>query len=258
MSNDDKPKRIFVPKKQPAKQEDKSRYMPSRPAEGRAEPVSRPTKQQPPAQKNQRPQPQGRPAPRQKVRQQSPQQHNRPQQLEDENWAYIVEHEVDEKIMTALSEQKMVLCRLRVKEDCGPCSPMQRINIGKRHQDRQEVQHIVGLANFNRMSSFAVLQLPQVIHHMVSQHAEYFLNAFFNVASNISLKMHAFELLPQIGNKKAMQMVEARGSGFESIETLNKQCNIDAIHLLSQRFLEEIKDQDLQPRLISLLLPVKP
>ncbi|MDA1167539.1 MAG: DUF655 domain-containing protein [archaeon] len=257
MSTDDRHKRIFVPKKQAPKQDDKSRYMPSRPAEGRSEPVSRPTKPQPPVQRNQRPQQRDRPSSPQKVKQQSPQQHKRPKQLEDESWAFVVEHDVDDNIITAVSEQQMVLCRLRVKDECGMCSPMQRINIGKHHQDRKEVLHIVGLAKIDRMSSYAVLQLPQVIHHMVLRHESYFLDAFFNVASNISLKMHAFELLPQVGNKKAMQMVDARGSGFESIESLNEQCNIDALQLLSQRFLEELKDQDLQPRLISLLLPVK-
>ena len=55
-----------------------------------------------------------------------------------------------------------------------------------------------------------------------------------------------------------MQMVEARGtSGFESLAALNEACNIDAGELLAKRFLSEIEDRNIQPRLLDLLLPVK-
>ena len=58
--------------------------------------------------------------------------------------------------------------------------------------------------------------------------------------------------------QKAMQMVEARGtSGFESLVALNEACNIDAGELLAKRFLSEIEDRNIQPRLLDLLLPVK-
>ena len=58
--------------------------------------------------------------------------------------------------------------------------------------------------------------------------------------------------------KKAMQMVEARGStGFESLVALNETCKIDAGELLAKRFLSELEDRNIQPRLIDLLLPVK-
>ena len=255
MSNDGK--RPFVPKKQPKKQEDTSRFMPSRPAEGRM------PQRQPKAQQSRHPRQERRPQSSNRSFREhrntsvKPQESKRPKQLESETWAYVVEHDLDSGIITALSEQMLTPCRLKAVKDCEPCPPSKRINIGKRAVDREEVQHIVGLARINRMSSFATMQLPHVLLDMLSKHELYFLESFFNVATNISLKMHAFELLPTIGNKKAMQMVDARGRGFESIEALNEQCNIHAIELLSQRFLEELKDQDLQPRLISLLLPVK-
>lgn len=255
MSSDGK--RPFVPKKQPKKQEDTSRFMPSRPAEGRV-PQQQPKPQQSRRPRHdRRPQSSNRPFRENRNKPVKPQESKRPKQLESETWAYVVEHDVDSGIITALSEQMLTPCRLRVVTGCEPCPPSKRINIGKRADDREEVQHILGLARIDRMSSFATMQLPHVLLDILSQHEAYFLESFFNVATNISLKMHAFELLPKVGNKKAMQMVEARGRGFESIEALNEQCNIHAIELLSQRFLEELRDQDLQPRLISLLLPVK-
>ena len=54
-----------------------------------------------------------------------------------------------------------------------------------------------------------------------------------------------------------MQMVEQRGSsGFSDIEQLNETCNIDSCELLAKRFVNEIEDKTLQPRLSELLFPV--
>jgi len=37
---------------------------------------------------------------------------------------------------------------------------------------------------------------------------------------------------------------------------LNESCSVDAAELLSKRFIAEIEDKNLQPRLCELLLPV--
>jgi len=56
-----------------------------------------------------------------------------------------------------------------------------------------------------------------------------------------------------------MQMVKERriASGFNSLEELNKSCAIDAAELLAKRFVQEIEDKTLEPRLLDHLLPVK-
>jgi len=53
-------------------------------------------------------------------------------------------------------------------------------------------------------------------------------------------------------------MVKAReGVGvFASMDELNSLAKIKGAELLAQRFVEEINDPALQPRLIELLLPV--
>ena len=45
--------------------------------------------------------------------------------------------------------------------------------------------------------------------------------------------------------------------GFNSLEELNKSCAIDAAELLAKRFVQEIEDKTLEPRLLDHLLPVK-
>jgi predicted nucleic acid-binding OB-fold protein len=61
--------------------------------------------------------------------------------------------------------------------------------------------------------------------------------------------------LAGVGNKKAMEMVASRGrAGWENFSQLNEDCNINAAELLAKRFVSEIEDRSLEPRLIDLLL----
>ena len=120
-----------------------------------------------------------------------------------------------------------------------------------------EIGDILGMAKMDRLSGSAISDLPLVTQMFVEENQAHFIKAFFNIAGPLSLKQHAFELLPGIGKKKALQMVEIRGSsGFSSLEQLNESCAIDAAELLAKRFVAEIEDKNLQPRLSELLLPV--
>ena len=75
----------------------------------------------------------------------------------------------------------------------------------------------------------------------------------------MSRKQHSYELLPDVGPVKARNMVKAREQigVFASMDELNSLAKIKGAELLAQRFVEEIEDRTLLPRLIDLLLPVK-
>ena len=44
---------------------------------------------------------------------------------------------------------------------------------------------------------------------------------------------------------------------FASVEELNTACNIDAAELIDRRFVSELEDPAMAPRLTELLLPVE-
>ena len=116
---------------------------------------------------------------------------------------------------------------------------------------------ILGGARMDKMSNSAKMDFPLILQLFVEEHGKHFVDAFFNKAGNLSLKQHAFELLAGIGNKKALQMAELRGSsGFSSMAELNEKCGIDSAELLARRFFSEVEDRTLQPRLIDHLFPV--
>ncbi len=52
-----------------------------------------------------------------------------------------------------------------------------------------------------------------------------------------------------------MDMVTRRGrAGWESFAQLDEDCGINSAELLAKRFVSEIEDRSLEPRLIDLLL----
>jgi len=181
----------------------------------------------------------------------------RPEQLKGENWARVVEHDVTTGVVTALSENGMKCCRLKVKaSEMLPHN--HRLYIGTDASRREEVTSILGMAHADKMSNMARQDLPVVVELFVTEHAQYFVDEFYNKAGPISLKQHSYELLPDVGPVKARNMVKAReGVGvFASMDELNSLAKIRGADLLAQRFVEEINDPALQPRLIDLLLPV--
>lgn len=258
MSGFSRDRNIKVPKKMkknPAVSQ--SNYLPSRPAEGRVEVPKKVAK--PPQSRQQNNQQRRRGNNRRNngsrgnnQRQQKP---RRPTPLDDEVWARVIENDSKTNVIVALGESKMLLGRYAGKNPATTVG--ERIYVGVDSNKRTEIGEILGMAKMDRLSGSAISDLPLVTQMFVEENQAHFIKAFFNIAGPLSLKQHAFELLPGIGKKKALQMVEIRGSsGFSSLEQLNESCAIDAAELLAKRFVAEIEDKNLQPRLSELLLPV--
>ena len=187
---------------------------------------------------------------------QRPQQRRRDgQPLYDAKWVRVVEHDVAEGVVTGFTEDTLIPCRIAIESN-EALLPSMRIYVGGDSKGSPEGS-ILGGARMDKMSNSAKLDFPLIIQLFVEEHGKHFVDAFFNKAGNLSLKQHAFELLAGIGNKKALQMAELRGSsGFASMEELNEKCGIDSAELLARRFFSEVEDRTLQPRLIDHLLPV--
>ena len=178
--------------------------------------------------------------------------------LMDEEWARVIDHDLANNVVVAVTEGKLLLCRLQPKAGVDQLLTTARVYIGTDVSKRADIENVLGMTNVGRLPNHVKADLPLVVQIFIEENEKHFIAAFFNVAGNMSLKQHAFELLQGVGNKKAMQMVDARGStGFESLASLNETCKIDAGELLAKRFLAELEDRNIQPRLLDLLLPVK-
>ena len=180
---------------------------------------------------------------------------DQPDPLVSVEWCRVIDHPEEEGVIVVVTEPAMHVVRLRPKPEAGILSVGARIYMGIDHSRRDVVQDILGFARIRDLSNKASVELPVVIQQMIEDEPDVFIQQFFNRAGNLSLKMHAFELLPGVGNKKAMDMVANRGRvGWDSFSQLDADCNINSAELLSKRFVSEIEDRSLQPRLLDLLL----
>jgi len=180
---------------------------------------------------------------------------DRPDPLLKVEWCRVIDHPETDAAIVVVTEPALHVIRLRPKPDSAIQMVGDRIYMGIDHTQRDVVQDVLGFARIRDLSNAASIELPIVIQQIIEESPDVFIQQFFNRAGNLSLKMHAFELLPGVGNKKAMEMVASRGRvGWENFAQLNEDCNINAAELLAKRFVSEIEDRGLQPRLLDLLL----
>tara|TARA_B100000925_G_scaffold56107_2_gene36945 strand:- start:1990 stop:2619 length:630 start_codon:yes stop_codon:yes gene_type:complete len=180
---------------------------------------------------------------------------DRPDPLLKVEWCRVIDHPEPDAAIVVVTEPALHVIRLRPKSNVQLQTVGSKIYMGIDHSQRDVVQDVLGFARIRDLSNAASQELPVVIQQMIEESPDVFLQQFFNRAGNLSLKMHAFELLPGVGNKKAMEMVANRGRvGWDSFSQLDEDCNINAAELLARRFVSEIEDRGLQPRLLDLLL----
>ena len=179
----------------------------------------------------------------------------KPDPLLKVEWCRVIEHPEAGGVIVVVTEPALHVIRLRPKPNSGLQAVGARIFMGIDHSKREVVQDILGFARIRDLSNGASTELPIIIQQIIEDSPEVFVQQFFNRAGNLSLKMHAFELLSGVGSKKALEMVASRGRvGWESFAQLNEDCGINAPELLAKRFVSEIEDRSLEPRLIDLLL----
>tara|TARA_B100000929_G_scaffold135543_1_gene107310 strand:- start:2667 stop:3239 length:573 start_codon:yes stop_codon:yes gene_type:complete len=146
-----------------------------------------------------------------------------------------------------LSEPSMHLVRARVN-DQGDMSSGSKIEVDSDNLGPlSEVRH-------RDLSPSANGELTKATMGVISEDSEKHLG-FYNRANNLSLKMHAFQLLPGIGNAKALQMVQIRGiAGWSNFEEVDEACGINSVRLLAERYVKEMEDATQSPRLLDLLV----
>jgi len=180
---------------------------------------------------------------------------DKPDPLMKVEWCRVLDQPKVGDAMVVVTEPAFHIIRLRPKSSADLQMIGARLYMGIDHSLREVVQDVLGFARIRDLSNNTRKDMPIIIQKMIEDAPEVFIQQFFNRAGNLSMKMHAFELLPGIGNKKAMDMITKRGRmGWENFAQLSEDCNIDAPELLARRFVSEINDRDLQPRLLDLLL----
>lgn len=120
----------------------------------------------------------------------------------------------------------------------------ERVYIGKDVDQRNKIAKVKGRIDYPQLSAGAHGELPYVLLELVKQQEPRFVK-FYNEAPPITTRYHSLELLPGLGKKTMMAIVEERRKGeFASYEELKQR--VSAVHspdkLVAHRIELELSD----------------
>lgn len=165
-----------------------------------------------------------------------------------EEYAYVLDFNPRGKSSTVRGREGIIVTaigedRLTLLEVLGvPNSTFEigeRIYIGK--EGRTKVLSVLGKMDYDKISSSAQSELPNVIENIVTTNESKFV-AYLNNARPLTPRIHALELIPGIGKTYMKTMLEEREKKqFESYEDLQERVGFkEPIKHISERIMDEI------------------
>jgi putative nucleotide binding protein len=119
--------------------------------------------------------------------------------------------------------------------------PLETVFIGKEGRDKISV--IKGRIHYEDLTSIAKDNLPRAIRKIIEENKETFLN-FFNRTGPITIRLHSLELLPGIGKKQLIKILDEREKEpFKSFQDLKERTKLlgDPIDMIVNRIIQEIR-----------------
>ncbi len=111
---------------------------------------------------------------------------------------------------------------------------------------REDIHHIIGKINLDKLTQTAKLELDYVIKDLVKKNESKFVE-FFNKAGPINTRRHQIELLPGIGKKHMWEIIEKREEKqFENFEDIKTRVKLmpDPETTVIKRLLMELNEED--------------
>ncbi len=146
-----------------------------------------------------------------------------------------------EPLVQLLGEQRFTL--LEAVPKINSVKVGERVYIGKGERDKISI--IKGRLNYQDLSEGAKNELQKAIYKIIKENEKKFVDVFNN-ASPLNIRMHSLELLPGVGKKHLVAILDAREEKkFESFEDISKRVSLlqDPVKLLSDRVIVELKGE---------------
>ena len=146
-------------------------------------------------------------------------------------------------IAQAIGSEHFVLLELVPKKEIF-LKPYEKVYIGE--GKREKIHHIVGKISLEKLTETAKSELNYVIKDLVKEQ-EKKLIVFFNKAQPLSTRMHQLELLPGLGRKHMMEILEERREKeFESFDDIKKRVKLmpDPAKIIIKRIISELSGKE--------------
>ncbi|MAG18170.1 MAG: DNA-binding protein [Candidatus Diapherotrites archaeon] len=150
-----------------------------------------------------------------------------------------------EPIAQLIGTEYFTLLEVVPKENAGLKS-LEEVYVGK--DERPKIDFIKKRIPYKDLTNTALAELDNAIEKIVSGSEKKYVD-FFNNSRSITLKRHQIELLPGMGKKHMLQVIEEREKGaFDSFEDIKKRVHSvpDPKHALVKRIVEELEGMDVK------------
>jgi len=142
-------------------------------------------------------------------------------------------------VVQAIGKETLVLLELVPKKDIF-LQPHEEIYIGEGKRDK--IHHIVGRMNTSKLTETAKTELNYIIEEIVVKNEQKFIE-FFNKIGPINTRVHQLELLPGIGKKHMLNILEEREKKpFENFQDIKTRVKLlpDPEKIIIRRILMEL------------------
>jgi len=123
---------------------------------------------------------------------------------------------------------------------------LEQVYIGK--DEREKIEFIRKRIDFADLTSGAQSELENAVEKVIEIDMKRFVD-FFNTSTSITLRRHQLELLPSLGKKHMLGILDEREIKlFESFEDVKKRVPLmpDPKKIVMKRILEELREKDLK------------
>jgi len=159
-------------------------------------------------------------------------------------------NEREERVSQGIGTENYNLLEVVMREGERPKGG-EKLYIGE--GERDEVEFIKARIEFDELTGNAKSELQYVLDAMIADSEEEFVK-FFNQATPVTPRRHAFELLPGIGSKHMQKLLDEREKeDFKSFENINDRVPSmpDAKETIRKRIVQELKGEDVRTRLFT-------
>ncbi len=151
-----------------------------------------------------------------------------------------------------IGEREFTLLELTPKSDV-TLNIGERVYVGKELDKREKIMKVKGRVNFENLTPTAQGELFYVLIETVKKNEDRFVK-FFNESSPITTRFHSLELIPGLGKKTMLEILQERKkSPFRNFEDLSTR--VKSLHhpekLIAKRILEELQNPDEKYRLFT-------
>lgn len=148
-----------------------------------------------------------------------------------------------EPIAQAIGKDTLVLLELIPKKDCF-LQPHEEVYIGQGKRDK--IHHIASRIKPSKLTETAKSELDFILQELIKQREGEFIS-FFNTVGPINTRLHKLELLPGVGKRHMLEIINARDSKqFESFNDLKNRVKLipNPEKLILRRILLELEGSE--------------